>query len=112
MSKLFNILFCKCPKCGKSDMFKYPSYNFFHFIAMHAECPNCKVNFEPEPGFYLGAMYISYLVNSFIFLFVALILTFYFEMSLTFTLVTMGILALLVLPYTLRVSRTIWLLIN
>jgi hypothetical protein len=79
---------------------------------MHSECASCKVNFEPEPGFYLGAMYVSYLVNSFIFLFTALMLTFYFDMSLTFTLVSMGVLAILVLPYTLRVSRTIWLLIN
>jgi hypothetical protein len=79
---------------------------------MHSECENCKINFEPEPGFYLGAMYVSYLVNSFIFLFTALMLTFYFEMSLTFTLVSMAVIAVLVLPYTLRVSRTIWLYIN
>lgn len=79
---------------------------------MYTECSNCKVNFEPEPGFYLGAMYISYLFNSFIFLFTALMLTFYFEMSLTFTLCAMGLTAVLVLPYTLRLSRTIWLLIN
>ena len=93
-------------------MFKYPFYNIFNFITMYPASPNCKVNFEPEPGFYLGAMYVSYLVNSFIFLFTALMLTFYFEMSLTFTLVAMGVIAILVLPYTLRVSRTIWLLIN
>lgn len=79
---------------------------------MHPECPHCKTNFEPEPGFYLGAMYISYLVNSFIFLFAALMLTFYFDQSLTVTISVMVVLAVLVLPYTLRVSRAIWLLIN
>lgn len=79
---------------------------------MHPKCEKCQANFHPEPGFYLGAMYISYVVNSFIFLFTALLLTFYFEKSLTFTFVFIGILALLVLPYTLRFSRTLWLLIN
>ncbi len=112
MSKFLSIILCKCPKCGKSDMFKYSSFNIFNFITMHPECPNCKVNFEPEPGFYLGAMYVSYLVNSFIFLLTALMLTFYFDKSIIFTFVTVGILSILVLPYTLRLSRVIWLYIN
>lgn len=93
-------------------MFRYSAFNILNFISMHPKCPNCQTNFEPEPGFYLGAMYVSYLVNSFIFLFTALMLTFYFEMSLTYTLIIMGIIAVIVLPYTLRVSRAIWLLIN
>ena len=27
---------------------------------MHHECPHCGVRLEPEPGFYQGAMYVSY----------------------------------------------------
>ncbi len=27
---------------------------------MHEECPHCGVRLEPEPGFYQGAMYVSY----------------------------------------------------
>lgn len=27
---------------------------------MHDECPHCHVRLEPEPGFYQGAMYVSY----------------------------------------------------
>ena len=93
-------------------MFKHSAFRISGFIDMHSECSECKENFHPEPGFYLGAMYISYLVNSFIFLFTALMLTFYFDKSLVFTFVTVGILSILVLPYTLRLSRVVWLYIN
>lgn len=27
---------------------------------MNNQCPRCGVHFEPEPGFYQGAMYVSY----------------------------------------------------
>ncbi len=27
---------------------------------MYEECPHCGVRLEPEPGFYQGAMYVSY----------------------------------------------------
>ncbi len=27
---------------------------------MHANCPVCNLNFDPEPGFYFGAMFVSY----------------------------------------------------
>ncbi len=31
---------------------------------MHKNCPSCGQNFEIEPGFYFGAMYISYAINT------------------------------------------------
>lgn len=27
---------------------------------MHSDCPSCKLHFEREPGFFQGAMYVSY----------------------------------------------------
>lgn len=93
-------------------MFQYSAFNIFKFITMHSHCSHCNQNFEPEPGFYFGAMYVSYLFNSFIFLGTALVSTFYFEKSLSFTFATLFVLALVILPYTLRVSRTIWLAFN
>ncbi len=27
---------------------------------MHAKCPDCGLPLDPEPGYYLGAMYINY----------------------------------------------------
>ncbi len=62
-SKLEAITQLKCPKCYKGDMFMYPLSKLHKFYKMHQNCPNCNVRFEPEPGFFFGAMYISYAFN-------------------------------------------------
>ncbi len=41
-------------------MFTKPTLSFSEPFKMHANCPNCGANLEPEPGFYYGAMFISY----------------------------------------------------
>jgi uncharacterized protein (DUF983 family) len=112
MSKFTHSLLCKCPICGKTDMFTHSAFNLLKFINMHPKCAHCQANFHPEPGYYMGAMYISYIFNSFIFLFSALMLTFYFEKSMTFTLLTLVGMSVVFLPYTLRMSRSMWLWIN
>jgi uncharacterized protein (DUF983 family) len=54
----------KCPKCGKSDLFSDPNpYHFKKLGDMPVVCPNCSLPFTPEPGFYYGAMYVSYAVT-------------------------------------------------
>ncbi|MBK9636286.1 MAG: DUF983 domain-containing protein [Bacteroidetes bacterium] len=35
-------------------------YHLKTMSKMHSHCPNCGLNFEPEPGYYYGAMYVSY----------------------------------------------------
>jgi len=30
---------------------------------MHPNCPVCGESYEPEPGYYFGAMYVSYAIN-------------------------------------------------
>lgn len=50
----------KCPKCRQGDMFAFPVTNLTKFNKMNDKCPHCGVRLEPEPGFYQGAMYVSY----------------------------------------------------
>lgn len=33
-------------------------------FSIHRRCPHCNYNFHPEPGFYLGAMAISFLITA------------------------------------------------
>ena len=33
------------------------------FPKMHEDCPTCGLHFEREPGYFLGAMYISYILG-------------------------------------------------
>src|SRR5262245_19136056 len=43
----------RCPHCGRGRIFR-------RMFAMNARCPICGLQFEREPGYFLGAMYFSY----------------------------------------------------
>ena len=49
----------KCPNCGKGDVYKKKKH-FFELPIMHDRCLDCNYYFDREPGYFLGAMYISY----------------------------------------------------
>jgi uncharacterized protein (DUF983 family) len=60
-TKLYSILFNKCPRCHGGDFFvTKTAYDFKSFDKMHKRCSHCDEDFEREPGFYFGAMYTSY----------------------------------------------------
>jgi len=50
----------KCPRCREGSIFTYPVSRVGKFNVMNETCPHCGVRLEPEPGFYQGAMYVSY----------------------------------------------------
>ena len=50
----------KCPKCRKGDLFVKP-FDLKKPLEMHDRCEHCNQKFEPEPGYYFGAMFISYI---------------------------------------------------
>ena len=63
MNKLNSILKNKCPKCGNGDFFinENPYLNIlFHNGNCHKNCSSCDLKYELEPGFFYGAMYVSY----------------------------------------------------
>lgn len=49
----------KCPRCREGDLFVKP-FNMSKPLDMNEKCSCCGQNFEPEPGYYFGAMFISY----------------------------------------------------
>ena len=60
----FSSLFAgKCPKCRTGKVFTHPFYNILNHGNVHKNCPVCGVKFEPEPGFFWGAMYFTYALN-------------------------------------------------
>ncbi len=76
---------------------------------MHKRCQVCDLDFEPEPGFYFGAMFISYTISAFILLPVALLAVFKYGWSANQAmLLMMGIGAVGFLKI-LRISRSAWL---
>lgn len=62
-SKWYSITQFKCPKCHEGDLFETHSFEFKEPFEMPEACPNCGFNYLPEPGFYYGAMFISYIFS-------------------------------------------------
>ncbi|GAA4822410.1 DUF983 domain-containing protein [Algivirga pacifica] len=99
----------KCPYCLEENMFLHGPYHY-NFSKMHKKCPSCEGDLEPEPGFYFGAMYITYAFN------IALLITFF---AATYILVNPESIwvyftaiftpSILLLPVNFRWSRSIYL---
>ena len=47
-----------CPRCRVGSIFRYSIFR--GFPKMHERCLVCDLNFNREPGYFLGAMYVSY----------------------------------------------------
>lgn len=50
----------RCPRCGKGKVFSGSIFSLRSFADTLECCPNCKLSYEPETGFFFGAMYWSY----------------------------------------------------
>lgn len=98
----------KCPRCGHGAVFKYSILNI-HFAAMNDSCPNCKATFQPEPGFYFGAMFISYAITVAIMVACSVVLWLFFEASENVYSITFVAVAFLFMPLSYRWSRLLWL---
>ena len=112
-SHLYAFLYMKCPRCHHGDMFTNNNpYALSKMSDMPLSCPVCGQPYVLEPGFYWGAMYMSYaLTLLFSAINVALIwLLFGFHLYL----VVFGNAALLLLMFPLffRYSRVLWLQLN
>jgi uncharacterized protein (DUF983 family) len=55
LDKLFRALFLTCPVCWNGPMFEHP-------LKMHDDCPTCGYHFDKGNGYFLGAMYASYML--------------------------------------------------
>ncbi len=78
---------------------------------MHAQCPVCGLPFEREPGYFVGAMYLSYGV--------ALLATapvwltmMWLRRSLGEVLLAIGPLLLVGAPWLFRYARVLWLYLD
>ncbi|GAB3963084.1 DUF983 domain-containing protein [Spirosoma harenae] len=110
VSKLQAALNGLCPRCRKGKIFKYPFYSPNGFDVMHEHCPHCGLRFEIEPGYFVGAMYVSYAISGGVALLAGFLL-FYFggdpEGWIYATIVTP--LMIVIAPINFRISRVIWL---
>lgn len=106
-----SMLFNKCPRCHQGDVFQSKNpYQLSQLFNMHKTCNHCHLQYEKEPSFFYGAMYVSYALTSgwFIVWYLLYITVLSSIDTLTFALMMAGSLIVLS-PLTLRWSRLIWL---
>lgn len=77
---------------------------------MHAQCPKCALRFEREPGYFTGAMYVSYaLALPLLAVLAGLVDLVAPEASLVRTCTAATLLFLPFVPLVFRSSRTLWI---
>ena len=106
-----SLLGLRCPRCRVGKLFQPGKLTKpGSLFEMHTQCACCQLSFTPEPGFYFGAMFVSYGINTaqFIVAWVALLLL-YPDYSLALLLSILVAVVLISLPFTFRLSRSIWL---
>jgi len=108
MNLIKSIFSYSCPHCRKGKLFKEP-FDFFNPLAMHKHCSHCNQDFEPEPGFYFGAMFISYGLGVFYLLIPALLLTLLWDWSVSGAMTFIILIAAISFFRVLRLSRSIWI---
>ncbi len=110
-TKLYSIFKNKCPRCQEGEFFETTNpYDLKRMGKMHEKCSVCEQKFEPETGFYFGAMYVSYALGVAIFVSIwvaCLVLSPDMHPAGIFGLVVLGLLVLF--PISFRLSRRIWI---
>ena len=108
MSRISSIFKMTCPRCRQSKLFETPM-QVSKPLAMNKQCAVCGQKFEPEPGFYFGAMFISYIFLAFFSLGLTGLLVFYFHLSVDLSFLILLTTLAIMFIWNLRFSRSIWI---
>ena len=108
-----SVLKIKCPKCHEGNLFcNKKIYQYKHFFDMPDNCPKCNQDFQIETGFYLGAMFISYAIAILLNIVLFVVFLVFDAYTIGSFLITAGFLLLLISPYLIKVSRSIWIALS
>ncbi len=107
---VYSVLWSKCAKCNVGNLYEDNNpYHLRKLDKMNKNCACCGQSFEPEVGFYYGAMYVSYALSILAMFIPGTILYVLFDVE--FPIVMGVVLAIYVFcfPIFFRWSRNIWL---
>ena len=99
-----------CPHCHKGKVFENNNpYSFKNGLTMKDSCTECHLKYEREPGFFYGALYVSYALMSGIFIvwFIADLLWFHMDAVKLMAIVVSSMIILFSVVY--RSARIVWL---
>jgi uncharacterized protein (DUF983 family) len=109
-TKLYSILFNKCPRCQEGEFMKEKNIFKLHkAFQMHEKCSKCSLKYMMEPSFFYGAMYVNYGLTVGISIVTFLITTLVFKLSLIDSFLPIVAVLLLTAPFSIRLSRIIWI---
>ena len=108
-NRLLSILKGKCPSCEQEDIFTGRG-NIFLLKPpkMPKKCPKCNHVFELEPGYFFGAMYVSYGLSVAEVVGAYLIAQFFID-DITIIFIALCAVILLMSFLNFRYSRIIWM---
>ncbi len=109
-SKLNSILTGSCPKCQEESMYveKNP-YHLSKLYDMHETCSHCGLQYQIEPSFFYGAMYVSYGLTVAIGVAAFIITKVFLGLSLVEAFIAIIIALIVLTPVTARLSRNIYI---
>jgi uncharacterized protein (DUF983 family) len=109
-TRLYSILFNKCPRCHEGDFMKEKNMFKLHkAFQMHEHCSKCGLKYMMEPSFYYGAMYVNYGLTVGISIATFLIAVLFLNLSLVESFIPIVIALVLTAPVSIRLSRIIWI---
>jgi uncharacterized protein (DUF983 family) len=111
-TKAHSIFLVKCPKCQDEYLFEERAFSFRKSFQMRKACPQCQQDFEPEPGFYYGAMFISYIFMGWFCIGFVALLHWVLDFSLEFSFIALILVVAFFFVYIFRLARSIWLSLN
>lgn len=109
-STVKSILRQRCPRRRVGNIFRYSIFR--GFPRMHDRCPVCDLRFEREPGYFLGAMYISYTLGLAIIALLATLLWFITGWWITKDTIWGVVLFLPLAPTVTLFARVLWIYLD
>ena len=105
----YSVILNKCPQCHHGKVLKFKSYQISKMLETETCCSYCQLKYEKEPGFFYGAMYVSYALTSGIFIVSYLLQVGLLNLPLTLFAILMVLILVITFPIIARWSRILWL---
>lgn len=113
MNWITSVVRCKCPKCRKANLYTYPNhYNIPKLFKMPPKCPNCGQDFYIEPGFYLGAMWVSTPILLIIDVAFLAVFVLKYDMNALVAFLIASVIMMILLPPIIRITRSAFIHLN
>ncbi|HMR44207.1 MAG TPA: DUF983 domain-containing protein [Saprospiraceae bacterium] len=109
---LYSIAHFKCPRCHEGDLFETSTFSFQKPFEMPQQCSHCRQSYWPEPGFYYGAMFLSYIFTGFFCLGFVAIVHWVLGLSLFASFGLLLFVLAILFVFFFRFARVIWIHIN